>query len=119
MSKSKAKGTAAETAVVEYLKEWFPRCERRTTSGSNDRGDINLGPSYLRNQVDVVIEVKNHRVMALPEWIKEANVEAFNANVDIGVVWHKRVGKGSPADWYVTMDGATFTDILLKLGEGK
>lgn len=41
MSKSKAKGTAAESAVVKYLREQgWPSAERRALNGASDRGDI-------------------------------------------------------------------------------
>ena len=40
MSKSKQKGTFAETAIVEYLKQFWSNVERRALSGSNDKGDI-------------------------------------------------------------------------------
>ncbi len=57
MSKSKQKGTAAETAVVKYLKaNGFPKAERRALQGSLDKGDIS-------GIDDVVLEVKDHKKM--------------------------------------------------------
>ena len=109
MSKQKAKGTAAETAVVNYLHSvGFESAERRTLGGAMDRGDINLSEH-------LVIEVKDHQTMALAGWVDEANVERTNAGADYGVVWHKRARKGSPADWYVTMDGANFVQLWTDL----
>lgn len=114
MSAAKQKGTAAETAVVDYLDmAGFNKVERRTLSGPKDRGDINLGSPHL----NVVIEVKNCRTPALSEWMKETNQEILNAGADYGAVWHKRIGKGSPGEWYVTMDGKMFTKILKDLEE--
>lgn len=110
MSAAKAKGTAAETAVVNYLKAWFAHVERRTTEGKYDRGDINLSPA-------VVIEVKNQKTMKLSEWIGELNTEMGNSMAMLGGVWHKRVGKTDPGQWYVTMDGNTFKEFLLALYE--
>ena len=104
MSKSKQKGTAAETAVVRYINQFGWNTERRALTGSADMGDI--------TGVPVVIEVKNHRVMKLAEWVDEAKVEAANAQVGVGVVWHKRRGKGSPGEWYVTMTGHAFLWLL-------
>lgn len=107
---SKAKGTAAETAVVEYLKErGWTYVERRTLSGQNDRGDIAGIPG-------VVIEVKNEKSLKLAEWIKEAEREKFNDSALVGVVWHKRVGKGNPGEWYVTMTGNQFASLLKEAG---
>jgi hypothetical protein len=54
MSKSKQKGTMAETAVVQYLKQFWPNVERRALQGSKDTGDIAGIPN-------VVIEIKNHK----------------------------------------------------------
>lgn len=106
MSKAKQKGTAAETAVVNYLKSHgYPDVERRTMSGIHDKGDI----AGLRS---VVIEVKDHIRMELAQWLEEAEAERRNAHASHGVVWHKRRGRGSPGDWYVTMSGEQFLSLL-------
>lgn len=108
---SKAKGTAAETAVVNYLKDEhnYLYVERRSLSGANDRGDIAGIPG-------VVIEVKAEKSLKLSEWLKEAEVERINDNANVAVVWHKRVGKGSPGEWYVTMTGNQFSSLLKAAG---
>jgi hypothetical protein len=95
MSKNKQKGTAAETAVVRWLREHgHPYAERRALGGANDKGDITgCGP--------IVIEVKNHAKWAPAEWLSEAIVEARNAGVDIGVVVAKKRGTTDPGEWYV------------------
>lgn len=106
MSKSRAKGTSAEVAIVAYLNDHgFPYAERRALAGINDRGDIAGVPG-------VVIEAKNCETITLSAWLKEAATEAVNAGVDIGVVWAKRRGKGSPGDWYVIMPGSTFVELI-------
>lgn len=111
MNKSKRKGTAAETAVVTYLQDnGFPSVERRSLSGANDRGDI----AGLR---DFIVEVKDHARMDLAGWVEEARVERINANAEHAVVWHKRRGRGSPGDWYVTMTGEDFLRLLSRLGD--
>lgn len=109
MSANKAKGTAAETAIVNYLRQWFPDARRNPPAGAKDVGDIGGVPA--------VIEVKNVRTTALGEWLIEAQIEGVNYldryGKDLPVaVWHKRRGRGKPADWYVTMDGATFARLL-------
>jgi hypothetical protein len=105
-NRSKAKGTAAETAVVGYLNaNGYPLAERRALAGAADKGDI-------AGVTGVAIEVKNCAKTELGAWVDEANVEARNAGDAAGVVWHKRRGKGSPGEWFVTMDGATFTALL-------
>jgi len=55
MSKAKAKGTSAETAVVKYLIDnGFPYAERRALNGALDLGDITGTPA-------LAWEVKNHK----------------------------------------------------------
>ncbi|MGI5443364.1 hypothetical protein ACQEV4_40320 [Streptomyces shenzhenensis] len=106
MSRSKAKGTAAETAVVRYLQAaGFTQAERRTLAGVQDRGDIAGIPG-------VVIEVKNCARQELPAWVAEAEIERDNDNATLGVVWHKLRGRSSPGDWFVTMSGAQFAQLL-------
>jgi hypothetical protein len=107
VSKSKAKGTSAEVAIRDYLREnGYPYCERLPTEGARDRGDLTgIDPS-------VVVEIKNCKTMDLAGWLKEVEVEKANAKARIGAIWHKRRGKGSPADWYVTMSGEDFLRLL-------
>lgn len=87
--------------------------KRNALAGSADQGDITV-------DIDLVtIEVKNEKRMALSEYVNEAEVECKNAGTRYGVAWHKRRGKGSPGDWYVTMTGETFKKILESLIEHK
>ena len=112
MNRSKIKGTSAETAVVNYMRgEGFPHAERRALAGNSDRGDLAGVPG-------LVVEIKNCAKTELAAWVDEARIEQANDRADLGVVWHKRRGKGSPADWFVTMSGAQFADILRQLGYG-
>jgi hypothetical protein len=99
-------GTSWETAIVESLRAYgFPHAERRRLSGSKDRGDIAGVPG-------IAIEAKNTSRLALAEAVDEANVEALNANVPIGVAWLKRRGKTSPLEGYVVMSGDTFLRLI-------
>ena len=106
MSKSKQKGTAAETAVVKYLKEnGFTQVERRALQGSQDKGDISGIPN-------VVIEVKDHKTMTLGQWMEELKVEIKNDNAKSGVVIHKRRGKGDVGEWYASMPVHNWVELL-------
>lgn len=106
MSRSKAKGTAAETAVVRFLQAaGFVQAERRTLNGVKDRGDIAGLPG-------VVIEVKNCARDQLPAWVAEAELERDNDRATLGVVWHKRRGTTDPGRWFVTMSGDQFAALL-------
>lgn len=106
MSAAKKKGTAAESAIVTYLRSMgFVQAERRSLNGSYDRGDIAGIPG-------VVIEVKNCARQELAAWVAEAELERDNDQASLGAVWHKRRGKGHPADWFVTMSGEQFVFLL-------
>jgi hypothetical protein len=109
MSAAKQKGTAAETAVVDYLRPQFPNVERRALAGVNDRGDVSGIPG-------VVIEIKNCARQELAAWVDEAETERRNAHATVGAVWHKRRGKGNPGQWFVTMTGETFTRLIGEQG---
>lgn len=110
MSRSKDKGTRAETAVVRYLQEaGATQAERRALNGTQDRGDVAGIPG-------VVIEVKDVSRDGLPGWLDEAEIERRNDGAEIAFVWHKRRGKGSPADWFVTMTGRQLVEVLRVMG---
>lgn len=110
MSRSKAKGTRWETAIVDYLRGigWV-HAERRALHGSADRGDI-------AGLAGVVIEAKNQERHSLAEWVDEAVAEGDNARADVAVVWAHRRGKASPADGYVVMTGTQFVSLLIDAG---
>lgn len=108
---AKASGTWFETAIVNYLHEsGFVNAQRKPKAGAFDKGDIQLGDGF-----PLVIEAKNVRSRDLAGWVAEAEVEAVNAGVPIGVVWSKRTGKSSPSEAYVICKGATFVKLLTML----
>ncbi len=110
MSRSRAKGTAWETRLVEYLRDQgWPHAERRAMQGSRDRGDI-------AGVVGVVIEAKSCRAVDLAGWLDETTVEQANAGANVGAVWVKRRGRTNPGAGYVVMAGATFTTLLREAG---
>lgn len=110
VNRPKIKGTAAETAVVNYLRRrYWPHAERRALAGSVDKGDIS-------GVINVCIEVKDCKQLTFGPWLKEALTERDNAGVDIGAVWAKRRGHLDPKDWFVVMDGDTFTRLLHEAG---
>jgi Holliday junction resolvase len=105
MSRAKRIGTAAETAVVAYLREHgWPKAERRGLAGANDRGDIIGGPEGW------ALEVKASRTPAYQQWLREAEAERVNAAELYGAVVHKPhgVGDANTGRWHVVMDLATF-----------
>lgn len=97
MSKSKRKGTAAESAVVAWLRDHgWPSAERRALSGSNDRGDI-------AGVAGIVLEVKACREMDLAGWCKEAEAERTNDGADHGIVIAKKRGTTDVGQWYAIL----------------
>ena len=107
-SRNKAKGSAWERAIVDYLRAaGWPFAERRLAGNAKDRGDI-------AGVVGVVIEAKNTSTARLAEWVDEAGLERANDGAWLGIVWHKRRGRASAADGYVTMSGAQFAALLAR-----
>lgn len=95
MSSARAKGTAAESAVVEFLSLQWPYVERRALSGSNDRGDIAGIPG-------VVFEVKAAARLEIPAWLRELEVEIANDDAQTGLLIVKPRGVGTKrvGEWW-------------------
>jgi hypothetical protein len=106
----KQKGTSWESLIVKELESRGIRARRRTLSGAQDQGDIELP-----DLPSIVIEAKNCKAMSLSAWVDEAVKEAQHAKAEIGVVWHHRPRKSRPFEGYVSMDGETFFKLLRKL----
>ena len=110
MSKSRRKGTAWESAIVDYLRaNGVPHAERRALNGAKDRGDIAGLPG-------VVIEAKSAARVELAAWLDEAEAERANDKADIGVVWFKRRGRACPGAGFVLMSGDTLVRLLAAAG---
>lgn len=110
MTASKQKGTAFETAVVGFLRDnGFPHAERAPLAGNKDRGDITGTPG-------LVWECKNHKALALAEWMQETLVETVNANADAGILVVKRRGQGDLGHQYAIVDLATMVWLLKEAG---
>lgn len=109
---AKKAGTSFERMVADYLRDYFEddNIDRQVKTGRDDKGDIR-GVKTIRG-TKVVIECKSVSRDNLPLWIREAQIEAGNADTPIGVVAHKRFGSGRAADQYVSMDLATFALLL-------
>lgn len=110
---SKAKGTAAETALVNYARaHGFAQAQRLTLTGNQDRGDVILCPG-------LICEVKAHKTWSdldIDQWLTETETEAQNMTewwnmsrlTTIGS-WQdfrgflviRRPGKTDPAKWWV------------------
>lgn len=106
MNRSKQKGTAAESAVVGWLKDHgFPYAERRTLAGSNDKGDVS-------GIAGVVLEIKDCKRTELAAWVDEAAIEGEHAHADIYAVVHKRPRTSDPGRWYCTLPLEVFAELI-------
>ena len=71
---NKAKGSKFETDVMKWLRSMGVLAERLTKAGSKDEGDmvcVVAGVTYI-------LELKNRATLSLPEFWREAQVEALN-----------------------------------------
>lgn len=99
MSRSKDKGTWAETAVTEYASHsGFPYADRLTLKGSKDRGDVGWCPG-------IICEVKNDKSFDLGGWLRETAVEKGNAGAEHAflVVKPEGVGRTRVGQWWSVM----------------
>lgn len=120
MSRQKQKGTAFESAIVEYLQNQLcdETIERRALNGTCDRGDIS-GVTFGGHRM--TLECKNENRMRLAEYMREAETEATNDNAHYYAVIHKKRGVGistpqTVGQQYVTMPLRLFTQILKESG---
>lgn len=110
MSKERQKGTAWETATVNFLREQgFVHAERRALHGATDLGDITGVPG-------VVFECKSHKTYKLGEWADETAEERDNAKADVGVLIVKRVGKAGADKGYWIMSAEDGAFLLKEAG---
>jgi hypothetical protein len=104
-NKSKAKGTAFEVLVRDYLiSKKFIHAHRPALSGGNDTGDIN-GIANPETERKAIFQCKNQKTMKLSEWLNDTVEQAKRLNDAVPVLVVKRAGKGEKAlgDSYAVM----------------
>jgi len=107
---AKAAGSSFERLVADYLAGVVDdRIDRRVKTGARDKGDI---AGVRVHGQRVVLEAKNTARINLGTWAAEAEVERVNDDALVGVVVHKRHGKGSAGDQWVTMTLADLAALL-------
>ncbi|ORX08076.1 hypothetical protein [Mycolicibacillus trivialis] len=108
---AKTAGTRFEGLIAAALRLALDddRIERRARNGSKDRGDISGVRVHGQR---VVIECKDTATLRLPEWTREAQLEAGNDDALVGVVVHKRRGVGDPMQQWVSMTLADLVALL-------
>jgi hypothetical protein len=105
MNRSKARGTAFETDVVDYLAPELPGVERRTLTGNKDKGDIS-------GIYDWVAECKDEKKMNLAGAVDESLVEAENAHASWAVAIIKRPRKNVSMA-YAVMTLKQYRDLMV------
>ena len=107
-NKNGRKGSQFETDVLKWLRKMGVLAERLTKAGSKDEGDmvaIIAGKTYI-------LELKNRATLSLPEFWREAEVEALNyanarglGEVPLHYVVVKRRNSGIENAWVIqTLD---------------
>jgi Holliday junction resolvase len=101
---NKTKGSKFETDVMKWLRKCGAVAERLTKAGSKDEGDMVVvisGKTYI-------LELKNRSTLALPEFWREAQVEALNyakarglGEVPLSYVVVKRRNSGIEDAWVI------------------
>lgn len=97
MSYASDKGYVAERAVEVMWNERGRPVTRPRAGAVADVGDLVGMP--------LVQSIKNHARLDLATWISGMETQMVHAGLPMGVVWHKRRGKASPYEWYVTTTG--------------
>ncbi|MBZ4319549.1 hypothetical protein [Streptomyces huiliensis] len=119
---NKAKGTAWESAVRDYLNRSLGlvsddgrpldpfdgmTVRRAAQEGARDIGDVHAPP--------FVLECKDVKAPAVPTWLRQAEREAAHANYPFGAVVHKTRGRGA-ASGRVHVSVRTWTHVRHGLG---
>jgi len=111
LKSAKAAGTRFEGSVAKFLAKAVndDGIDRQVRTGAKDLGDVRGVRIWGQ---PVAIECKDVATMALPAWLREAEVERGNKDALVGVVVHKRRGTADPADQYVTMTLLDFAALI-------
>lgn len=97
-------GYVAEHAVEVMWNDRNRPVMRPRAGAAKDIGDL-VG-------LPIVQSVKNHKTLALADWVGGMQQQMEHAGLPVGVVWHKRRGKGHPFDWYVTTSGLVAVELI-------
>ena len=73
-NKNGRKGSQFETDVMKWLRNAGAMAERLTKAGAKDEGDMVV----IISGETFILELKNRQTLSLPEFWREAQVEALN-----------------------------------------
>jgi hypothetical protein len=112
-SPSKKAGTWWETQVVNYLRPYWPKINRRALRGRFDGGDTQDGPA------DCSLECKNEARIELPRYLRQAKAAAArNGHRYYAAIVRNRRGKfssGSVSEAFAVMPLALWADVMRRL----
>ena len=111
LKSAKNAGTRMERLTADYLAEALDDdgIDRQVKVGALDLGDVRGVKIWGQ---PVAIECKDVATMALPAWLREAEIERGNKDALAGVVVHKKRGTADPGSQYVTMSLRDFASLL-------
>lgn len=112
-------GTAAETAVVKVLRDFFPDADRSPLRGSRDQGDIR-GTGHFIWEVKAGAVARGRTGLAetaagnITEWLRQTEQERIHAGSRFGVLVTVRsgVGHANARRWWAWLSAAAFADIM-------
>lgn len=113
-NRHKAKGTAFETLIKDYLKyKGFSNARRAVLEGADDKGDIH-GIQQRVTLRQVCVQCKNQKQFQLSQWLNDTVEQAKRLGDALPALVVKRPGKGEKAlgDSYVVMRLDDFVELL-------
>ena len=113
-NKNKAKGTAFETAIKEYLiNKGFVNARRAALSGSDDTGDIH-GIEQRTTLRPACVQCKNQKKWDLSGWLDATVEQAKRLKNALPILVVKRPNKGTKSlgESYVVMRLDDFVELL-------
>ena len=103
----KAKGSAFERLVRDYLNEVVP-CERIPPGATLDRGDLWTPQA--------AIQCKNHRTLSLGAWLDDTHEQQTNAAKRFAWLVVKRKGTTDAGEQFAICSVAQLRELLKHLG---
>ena len=111
-------GTAAETAVVKVLRDYFPTADRSPLRGGHDQGDIRGTGDFIW-EVKAGAQARGAKSLGeatagrVTEWLRQTEVERVNARVRFGILVTVRggVGPNNARRWWAWLSVAALADI--------
>lgn len=113
-NRHKAKGTAFETLIKNYLIEnGFPHARRSALEGAEDKGDIH-GIQQRTTLRKLCIQCKNQKQFQLSQWLNDTVEQAERLDGAVPALVVKRPGKGEKAvgESYVVMRLQDYIQLL-------